>query len=114
MSTTDTKGVRDGDRVLPEQIPVALTTASFVYTDGATQVFTPDGRTTFREHGTSTEGEWGVEADGRFWSFWPPSYRGVYDLTWIVDSTGKAAGVRFADVRHGGSSEGLYVTKDEA
>jgi hypothetical protein len=112
MRTTDTHEVRDGDRVLPEQIPDALTAESFVYTDGATQVFTADGHTTFIEHGTSTEGEWGVDADGRFWSFWPPSYRAVYDLTWMVDSVGKAAGVRFADVQHGRSSEGRYATSD--
>jgi hypothetical protein len=114
MSSTETHAVHDGDRIPPQQIHDALTAAGFVYTDGATQVFTADGRTTYREHGTPSDGEWGVDADGRFWSFWPPSYRASYDLTWIVDATGRPAGVRFTDVRNGGVSEGRYASADEA
>lgn len=112
MRSADTHEIRNGDRILPEEIPGALTAAAFIYADGATQVFTADGHTTYREHGSPAEGDWGVDPDGRFWSFWPPSYRGVYDLTWIVEATGESVGVRFSDVRYGGVSEGRYVAAD--
>ena len=45
--------VTDGDPVAPEHIPTALTAEGFVHGDGATQVFEPNGVTTYVEHGRS-------------------------------------------------------------
>ena len=44
-ATTDRELVRAAD------MPDALTAANLVFDDGATQTFTPDGRTTYVEHG---------------------------------------------------------------
>jgi len=109
MSQTTGPDIHDGDPIDGDAIPEALTRSSFRYADGATQVFTRDGRTTFTENGTPTSGEWGVDENGRFWSFWPPSYRATYDVSWIVDADGRAAGVRFVDVRGGVPSKGRYA-----
>jgi hypothetical protein len=108
MSAANQHDVHDGDDIDAADIPEALTAAPFVYSDGATQVFTPDGRTTFVENGAPTTGEWGVDESGKFWSFWPPSYRATYHVSWIVDAQGERAGVRFVDVRGGAPSEGRY------
>lgn len=99
----------DGDRIHPDVIPSALTKAPFVYMDGTAQVFTPDGRTTFTERsGETTFGEWGVDGQGRFWSFWPPSYRAEYDVSWVIDE-GVAVGVRFTQSDRRTISEGRYA-----
>lgn len=90
--------VHDGDTVTAEQIPEAVTGASLLYEDGATQVFESDGTTTYVEHGRPTGGSWYVDPDGRFGSFWPPSYRASYDLTWVVEQ-GAVTGLRFDDGR---------------
>ena len=76
--------VADGDPVRTEHITTALTAGSFAYDDGATQTFEPGGGTTYAEHGQRSHGEWYVDSEGRFCSFWPPSYRACYDLHWIV------------------------------
>jgi hypothetical protein len=93
--------VEDGDTVAAEHIPTALTAADFTYDDGATQRFDSNGATTYVEHGRTTRGEWYVDEDGRFWSFWPPDYRASYDLRWIVRD-GKIAGLSF--IQAGGRS----------
>ena len=49
------------------------------------QAFEADGRTTYVENGRPTRGEWYVDDDGHFGSFWPPSYRASYDLRWMVE-----------------------------
>lgn len=96
----------DGEPVLAKDMFVALTGAELVYSDGATQTFDPDGSTTYVEGGRPTNGEWAVVEDGRFSSFWPPSYRATYDLRWLVKDGG-VVGLSFTDV-HGSRYDGLY------
>ena len=98
--------VKDGDRVDPAQVGSALTTSVVNYTDGSTQTFTPDGRTTYTEHEHTTDGEWGV-AHGQFWSFWPPSYRATYELHWIVEAD-EVVGIRFTDTERGSRFDGRF------
>ncbi|MFJ5212819.1 hypothetical protein [Streptomyces nigra] len=97
----------DGASVPAEQIAAAVTAGSFIYGDGATQSFDADGTTRYVEHGRPTEGTWSVEADGRFSSFWPPSYQAFYDVRWMVEHR-KIVGLRFIDLRNGASFDGLY------
>jgi hypothetical protein len=96
----------DGQPVLATDMVVALTRAEFVYSDGATQTFDPNGSTTYVVGGQPTNGEWAVVEDGRFSSFWPPSYRATYDLRWLVKDGG-VVGLSFTDV-HGSRYDGLY------
>ena len=88
--------VSNGDLVTADQIPLAVTVGLFLYEDGSTQTFDVDGSTTYVEGGRPTIGQWYVEADGRFCSFWPPSYRACYQLQWVVEN-GKITGLRFMD-----------------
>ena len=99
--------VEDGDAVRTEDIPAAVTAGTIVYDNGTTQVFDADGGTVFFEQGDRTTGEWYVDDDGRFCSFWPPDYRACYDLFWIMES-GKVAGLAFAQVGGGDISRGRY------
>jgi hypothetical protein len=111
MSTTKGSAVRDGDRINPADIPSALTRAPFAYADGATQVFTPDGRTVYTEKGAPSSGEWKVDDDGRFQSFWPPSEYTTYEVSWIANSDGEAIGIRFADLKRGATFDGRYTPR---
>jgi hypothetical protein len=88
--------VSDGDTVTAEQIPLAVTAGPILYEDGSTQTFDAGGATTYVENGRPTAGEWYVDADGRFCSYWPPSYRACYDLRWVVEN-GHITGLRFTD-----------------
>jgi len=88
--------VSDGDTVTAEQIPLAVTAGPILYEDGSTQTFDVGGATTYVENGRPTAGEWYLGADGRFCSFWPPSYRACYDLRWVVEN-GYITGLRFTD-----------------
>jgi hypothetical protein len=99
--------VMDGDPVAAEHIPTALTAARFVFGDGATQVFEATGATTYVEHGRRTRGKWYLDDDGRFRSFWPPSYRACYDLRWIVEE-GRIVGLRFTELGQGSRFDGRY------
>lgn len=99
--------VKNGDPVHPEQVTAAVTAAEFVYDDGATQTFERSGATTYVEGGRPTSGEWYVDAGGRFCSFWPPSYRACYDLSWIVEG-GTIVGIRFTDARRATQFDGRY------
>jgi len=99
--------VMDGDAVTTEHIRIALTAGSFVYDEGATQVFEPTGATTYVEQGQQTRGEWYLDDDGRFCSFWPPTYRACYDLQWIVEG-GRIAGLRFTELGRGSHFDGRY------
>ena len=100
--------VSDGDVVAPALIPRALTAGELVFSDGATQVFEADGTTTYVEHGRPTYGEWYVDEEGHFGSFWPPSYRATYDLRWIVRD--EVVGLRFTELGRGAVFEGRYRT----
>ena len=99
--------VRDGDPVAAQDLLAAVTAAPLRYTDGSRQSFLGSGRTTFVEHGQPTEGEWSVDDDGRFTSFWPPSYRATYDVTWLVTG-GRITGLRFVDARTGDRFDGHF------
>jgi hypothetical protein len=88
--------VSDGDTVTAEQIPLAVTAGPILYEDGSTQTFDAGGATTYVENGRPTAGEWYVDADGRFCSYWPPSYRACYDLRWVVEE-GQITGLRFTN-----------------
>jgi hypothetical protein len=105
----DFDDIRAGDRdpVAPELIARALTAGELMYPDGATQVFEPGGATTYVEHGRTTRGEWYVDGDGHFGSFWPPGFRAGYDLRWIVED-GAVTGVQFTDRGVGSVFEGRY------
>jgi hypothetical protein len=101
----------DGALVSAADLPGALTAAAFVYADGATQVFTADGRTTYVERGRPTAGEWSVTSDGGFASFWPPDYRAGYEVRWIVED-GSPVGLSFTDARSGERFDGRYRRSD--
>src|SRR5918995_4286554 len=99
--------VSDGDVVAPALIPRALTAGELVFSKGATQVFEADGGTTYIENRRPTRGEWYVNDDGRFGSFWPPSYRASYDLRWMVEE-GAIVGLRFTELGRGSRFDGRY------
>jgi len=103
------QGIRaeDGAVVAAVDIPKAVTARRLVYTDGATQVFMIDGKTTYTERGGDSAGEWYVDDQGRFCSFWPPSYRACYVLRWMVEDT-RIVGLRFTGVNDGVTFEGRY------
>jgi hypothetical protein len=84
-----------------------LTAGSFAYDDGATQTFEHGGGTTYVEHERRSHGEWYVDSEGRFCSFWPPSYRASYDLHWIVED-GSVVGLKFTDLDRGSVFVGRY------
>jgi hypothetical protein len=98
----------DGDLVAPEVVPRAVTAGTLVFADGATQVFDAAGTTTYVEHGRRTAGEWYVDGDGCFGSFWPPGYRARYELRWIVEE-GAVAGLRFVELGRGARFDGRYT-----
>jgi hypothetical protein len=97
----------DGGAVSAVDIPKAVTAGRLVYSDGASQVFTIDGRTTYSEQGGDSAGEWYVDDDGRFCSFWPPSYRACYALRWLVEGP-RIVGLRFTGLTDGVMFEGRY------
>jgi hypothetical protein len=97
----------NGAVVAAADIPKAVTGGRLVYTDGATQVFTADGRTTYTERGVNSAGEWSVDDQGRFCSFWPPSYRACYALRWIVEDS-RIVGLTFTGLNDGITFEGRY------
>jgi hypothetical protein len=99
--------VANGDLVLASQMAEALTAAGLRFEDGATQVFTADGKTTYVEQGRSSVGEWSVIDDGEFSSFWPPSYRATYALRWIVEA-GAVTGLSFTHEETGDRFCGRY------
>jgi hypothetical protein len=103
----DVPGTTSGELVRAADMPDALTAATLVFDDGATQTFTADGRTTYVERGRQTTGEWAVTGDGTFSSFWPPDYRATYALRWIVEDT-SPVGLSFTDVRSGQRFDGRY------
>lgn len=97
-----TLNVAHGDAVDPADIPLALGDTQFVFDDGATQDFRSDGTTTYFEGGRPSDGKWYVEGTS-FCSFWPPSYTGCYDLTWLVED-GEIVGLNFVEQNRRASS----------
>jgi hypothetical protein len=107
----DVPAATNGELVRAADMPDALTAAILVFDDGATQKFTPDGRTTYVEQGRPTAGEWSVLSDGTFSSFWPPDYRATYALRWIVEDN-SPVGLSFTDARSGRRFDGRYRRPD--
>lgn len=99
--------VRDGDPVAPHHLAAAVTAAPLQYADGSRQWFLASGLTSFVANGHPTEGEWSVDDQSRFSSFWPPTYRATYDVTWLV-TRGQITGLRFIDRRTGDLYDGHY------
>jgi hypothetical protein len=106
-SRFDHLGVANGDLVLAKDMRDALTAATLVFEDGARQTFTVDGKTTYIEHGGSNQGEWSILQDGEFLSFWPPHYRAVYAIRWIVED-GAVTGLSFIQTMRGDRFDGRY------
>lgn len=104
--------VANGDLVLAKDMPDALTAATLVFGDGARQTFTADGKTTYVDHGGSTQGEWSIVEDGAFSSFWPPDYRATYGLRWIVED-GAVSGLSFIQASRGDRFDGRYESIPE-
>ena len=107
MRGFDDVEVSDHDVVAPALVERALTAGELVYPDGATQVFEADGTTTYVERDRPTRGEWYVDQDGHFGSYWPPSYRATYDLRWMVED-GAIVGLRFTELGRGSQFDGRY------
>jgi hypothetical protein len=105
MTPSATPG--NGELVAAADMPSALTAATLVFGDGATQVFTADGHTTYVEQGRTTIGEWSVVSDGKFSSFWPPDYRATYTLQWIVEGS-SPTGLSFTEEGRGQRFDGRY------
>jgi hypothetical protein len=100
--------VVDGEPVAAGLIPRALTAGELVFGDGSTQTFDGNGDTSYVEaDGRATRGRWYVDEDGRFCSFWPPSYRACYELVWTVEGD-VIVGLRFGDPGRGTQFEGRY------
>jgi hypothetical protein len=103
--------VVDGEPVATSLIPRALTAGDLVFGDGARQTFAVDGETRYVEaDGRPTRGEWYVDEDERFCSFWPPDYRACYSLFWIVEG-GEIVGLSFSGLGQGTRSDGRYTTQ---
>ncbi|MEV0074523.1 MULTISPECIES: hypothetical protein [unclassified Amycolatopsis] len=98
----------DGEQVAKKNLVAALTAGRIVYDDGAEQVFDHDGATTYTDRGHPTRGEWYIDADGRFASFWPPTYRASYDLRWVVEA-GSIVGLSFTHCGDGSQFTGRYA-----
>jgi hypothetical protein len=99
--------VRDGDPVAARDLPAAVTAGALRYADGSRQSFHASGLTTYLEGAHPTKGQWSVDDDGRFISFWPPSYRATYEVTWLV-TDGRVTGLRFVDLRTGDHFDGHF------
>ena len=100
----------DGDPVATSLIPRAVTAGELRFDDGATQTFDPVGHTSYIEaDGRPTEGEWYVDEDGRFCSFWPPAYRACYDMHWIVEGD-DIVGLSFRELSGDTRFDGRYKT----
>ena len=97
----------NGELVPAKDMPDALTAATLIFGDGARQTFTADGKTTYVDHGGSTQGEWSIVEDGTFSSFWPPDYRATYAVRWIVED-GAVTGLSFTQAGRGDRFDGRY------
>jgi hypothetical protein len=101
--------VVDGEPVAASLIPRAVTVGDLLFDDGATQTFDVAGDTSYVEaDGRPTQGKWYVDEDGRFCSFWPPTYRACYDLRWIVEGN-EIVGLSFTELGGGTRFDGRYT-----
>ena len=100
--------VANDDLVQADHMPAALTAGTLVFGDGTTQVFTPDGHTTYTDRGRQSQGDWWVLGDGKFVSFWPPDYQATYALHWVVEG-GAIRGLTFTEAGRGTYFEGRYL-----
>src|SRR3954451_17785242 len=105
----DVPAATNGELVGAADMADALTAATLIFDDGATQTFTPDGRTTYVEQGRQSAGECSPVADGTSSSFWPPDYRATYSLRWIVEND-SPVGLSFTDAGSGRRFDGRYRT----
>ena len=102
--------VVDGEPVAASLIPRAVTVGELLFDDGATQTFDVSGDTSYVEaDGRPTQGKWYVDEDGRFCSFWPPTYRACYGLLWIVEGD-EIVGLSFTELGRGTRFDGRYTT----
>ena len=103
--------VVDGEPVAGSLIPRAVTAGELLFDDGATQTFDVNGDTSYVEaDGRPTQGKWYVDEDGRFCSFWPPTYRACYNLLWIVEGD-EIVGLSFTEPGRGTRFDGRYTTR---
>jgi len=105
MTASATPG--NGELVAAADMPGALTAATLVFVDGAAQVFTADGYTTYAEQGRATTGEWSVVSDGKVSSCWLPDHHATYTLRWIVEGS-SPTGVSFTEDGRGRRFVGRY------
>jgi hypothetical protein len=102
--------VADGVPVAASLIPRAVTAGELLFDDGARQVFDVNGNTSYVEaDGRPTQGKWYIDEDGRFCSFWPPTYRACYRLLWIVEGD-EIVGLSFTEQGRGARFDGRYTT----
>jgi hypothetical protein len=102
--------VVDGEAVAASLIRRAVTAGELLFDDGATQKFDVNGDTRYVEaDGHPTQGKWYVDEDGRFCSFWPPTYRACYRLLWIVEAD-EIVGLSFTEQGRGTRFDGRYKT----
>ena len=102
--------VVDGEPVAASLIPRAVTADVLLFDDGATQMFDVNGDTSYVEaDGRPTQGKWHVDDNGRFCSFWPPTYRACYGLLWIVEGD-EIVGLSFTELCRGTRFDGRYMT----
>src|SRR3954447_3484427 len=102
--------VVDGEPVAASLIPRAVMAGELLFNDGATQRFDEDRNTSYVEaDGRRTQGKWYVDEDGRFCSFWPPTYRACYGLLWIVEGH-EIVGLSFTEPGRGTRFDGRYTT----
>jgi hypothetical protein len=105
MTASATPG--NGELVAAADMPGALTAATLVFVDGAAQVFTADGYTTYAEQGRATTGEWSVVSDGKVSSCWLPDHHATYTLRWIVEAS-SPTGISFTEDGRGRRFVGRY------
>jgi hypothetical protein len=102
--------VVDGEPVAASLIARAVTAAELLFDDGGTQTFHVNGDTNYVEaDGRPTQGKWYVDENGRFCSFWPPTYRACYRLLWIAEGD-EIVGLSFTELGRGTRFDGRYTT----
>ena len=107
-SKLDEIDAANGEPVPADLIPLALTSGTFRFDDGAIEVFKAEGTTTYTERGRPSEGTWYIERQ-HFCSFWPPNFTGCYEVSWVVESE-RITGLLFTDQASPAQFVGRYST----